>query len=201
MIGAWLIYQIQNNDLYGKDSYESLFLKATIAYALGCTLSNFVPIDDWSVPFCNIQLGILSARFLNLWFCRTHFGAAFTGLAYGFFTCSTVQLDDKASESGQEEGIRLVSSSGNPCKSLVCLSIFILLWTSLVFMNHDYWPTILMTCKKLILQARKLCEFCELSSISPSVLQIFSNSMFHFIFPSWSVVAAGYAINRRERKE
>lgn len=111
MIGAWLIYQIQNKDLYGKDSYESLSLKATIATALGFTLSNFSPIDDW-----------------------THFGAAFTGLAYGFFTCSTVQLDDKAPESSQEEGIRLVTSSGSPCKSLVCFSIFILLWTSLVFM-------------------------------------------------------------------
>lgn len=54
-------------------------------------------------------------------------------MAYGYFTCPTIQLDDKASETGQEEGIRLVTRYSNPCKSLVCFSIFILLWTSLVF--------------------------------------------------------------------
>ncbi|KAJ7975719.1 Rhomboid-like protein [Quillaja saponaria] len=83
------MYQIQNQGLITKDASESMFQKAVIITALGCTLSNFGPIDDW-----------------------THFGAAFTGVAYGFFTCPTLQLDDTSSGTGQEEAVRLVRQYG-----------------------------------------------------------------------------------------
>ncbi|CAK9140967.1 unnamed protein product [Ilex paraguariensis] len=91
IIGAWLIYQIQNSDITGKDMPESMFQKAIIATALSCILSNFGPIDDW-----------------------THYGAAFMGIVYGFFTCPTLQMDDASSKTGQEEQITLVRRHVNP---------------------------------------------------------------------------------------
>ncbi|KAA8547816.1 hypothetical protein F0562_004245 [Nyssa sinensis] len=91
VIGAWLIYQIQNEDVTTKDVSEGMIQKAIIATALSCILSNFGPIDDW-----------------------THFGAAFTGVVYGFFTCPTLQVDDTASKSGQKEGITLVRRYADP---------------------------------------------------------------------------------------
>ncbi|KAJ7975720.1 Rhomboid-like protein [Quillaja saponaria] len=104
------MYQIQNQGLITKDASESMFQKAVIITALGCTLSNFGPIDDW-----------------------THFGAAFTGVAYGFFTCPTLQLDDTSSGTGQEEAVRLVRQYGDSCKSLTVFTIFILALISLLF--------------------------------------------------------------------
>lgn len=65
--------------------------------------------------------------------CRTHFGAAFTGIAYGFFTCPTLQLDDASSRAGQEEGITLVRRYADPCKSLILFTIFIVVLSSLLF--------------------------------------------------------------------
>ncbi|KAK9271676.1 hypothetical protein L1049_002039 [Liquidambar formosana] len=109
IIGAWLIYQIQNKDVFAKDVSESMFHKAIIITALAFILSHFGPIDDW-----------------------THFGAAFTGMAYGFFTCPTLQLDDSSSKTGQEEGITLVRRYADPCKSLVLFTIFTLVLSSLL---------------------------------------------------------------------
>ncbi|KAL6994027.1 hypothetical protein U1Q18_012136 [Sarracenia purpurea var. burkii] len=110
IIGAWLIYQIQNKDVIAKDDSESMFQKVIIATAVGCLLSNFGPIDDW-----------------------THFGAAFTGIVYGFLTCPMLQMDDRSSKSGQEEGIALVRRYADPCKSLLVFSLLALLLSSLLF--------------------------------------------------------------------
>ncbi|KAI7980224.1 hypothetical protein LOK49_Contig180G00003 [Camellia lanceoleosa] len=84
VIGAWLIYQIQNKEVITKDDSENMLQKAIIATAISCILSNFGPIDDW-----------------------THFGAGFTGVLYGFLTCPMLRMDDGSSKSGQEEGITL----------------------------------------------------------------------------------------------
>lgn len=69
--------------------------------------------------------------------CRTHFGAALTGIAYGFLTCPSLQLDDASSSSsstsGQEEGITLVRRYANPCKSLFLFTAFVLVLSSLLF--------------------------------------------------------------------
>ncbi|XVF20562.1 hypothetical protein REPUB_Repub12eG0011300 [Reevesia pubescens] len=110
VIGAWLIYQIQNKDVISKDMSERMFQKAILVTALSFILSNFGPIDDW-----------------------THFGAAFTGITYGFFTCPTLQLDDTSSRTGQEEQIRLVGRYADPCKSLVVFTVFVLVFSSLLF--------------------------------------------------------------------
>lgn len=47
IIGAWLIYQLQNKDVIAKDVSVGIFQKAIIITALGFLLSNFGPIDDW----------------------------------------------------------------------------------------------------------------------------------------------------------
>ncbi|KAL2498422.1 Rhomboid-related intramembrane serine protease family protein [Abeliophyllum distichum] len=109
VIGAWLIYQVQNRDVIATDASESMFQKAIIFTALSCVLSNFGPIDDWS-----------------------HFGAVFTGIAYGFFTCPSLRVKDASSDTGQEERITLVRRYANPCKSLVYFSFFLLLLSSLL---------------------------------------------------------------------
>ncbi|XP_050384011.1 RHOMBOID-like protein 9, chloroplastic [Argentina anserina] len=110
MIGAWLIYESQNKDLISKEVSESMFQKAIITTALTFTLSSFGPIDDW-----------------------THFGAALTGIAYGFLTCPSLQLDDVSSSSStQEEGITLVRRYADPCKSLFLFTVFVLVLSSLL---------------------------------------------------------------------
>ncbi|PON93496.1 Peptidase S54, rhomboid [Trema orientale] len=111
IIGAWLIYQLQNKDVIAKDVSESMFQKAMIITALGFILSHFGPIDEWA-----------------------HFGAAFTGIAYGFLTCPTLQIGDAASRSGQEERIALVKRQAGPCKSLLLFSTFIVVLSSLLFL-------------------------------------------------------------------
>ncbi|GKV16828.1 hypothetical protein SLEP1_g27408 [Rubroshorea leprosula] len=111
IIGAWLIFQLQNKDVIEKDVSEKMLQKTIIATALSCMLSNFGPIDDW-----------------------THLGAVFTGMVYGFFTCPIVQLDDTSSTSraGQEEQIMLVGQDASLCKSLAVFTIFVMVLTSLV---------------------------------------------------------------------
>ncbi|OMO94713.1 Peptidase S54, rhomboid [Corchorus olitorius] len=111
VIGAWLIYQMQNKDVISKDISDRMFQKAILVTAFSCILSNFGPIDDW-----------------------THLGAACTGIAYGFFTCPTLQLDDTSSRTGQEEQITLVGRNADPCKSLVVFTVFILFFSSLLFL-------------------------------------------------------------------
>ncbi|KAK6150965.1 hypothetical protein DH2020_015897 [Rehmannia glutinosa] len=110
IIGAWLIYQVQNKDVIARDASERLFQNAIITTALSFVLSNFGPIDDWS-----------------------HFGAMFTGIAYGFVTCPTLQVKDASSESGRQERMTLVRRYADPCKSLMYFSLFILLLSSLLF--------------------------------------------------------------------
>ncbi|XP_021657552.2 RHOMBOID-like protein 9, chloroplastic isoform X2 [Hevea brasiliensis] len=110
IIGAWLVYQVQNKGVIAKDVSESLFHKAIITTGLSFILSHFGPIDDW-----------------------THLGAALTGIIYGFFTCPTLQLDNASSRTGQDEGVAFVRGYANPCKSLILFAVFILFLGSLLF--------------------------------------------------------------------
>ncbi|KAG8384067.1 hypothetical protein BUALT_Bualt04G0079500 [Buddleja alternifolia] len=107
VIGAWLIYQVQNKDVIARDASERMMQRAIIVTALSFVLSNFGPIDDWA-----------------------HFASAFTGVAYGFVTCPTLQVKDAA---GRQERITLVRRYADPCKSLMYFSLFILLLSSLLF--------------------------------------------------------------------
>ncbi|KAJ1412771.1 Rhomboid-like superfamily [Sesbania bispinosa] len=112
IIGAWLMYQIQNRDVIASEASENLFRKAIIVTALGFLLSILGPIDEWS-----------------------HFGAAFTGMAYGFLTSPTLQLNDASSGTGRE-GLKLVGKHGDPCRSLIIFTIFITVLSSLlIFME------------------------------------------------------------------
>ncbi|MFS8010612.1 putative rhomboid protease [Helianthus anomalus] len=106
IIGAWLMYHYQNKDAMSKDGFESMYQKAVVATALGFVLSAFGPIDDW-----------------------THLASVFTGIAYGFFICPTLQ-----SETGEENGVTLIGYRGNadPFKSFVFFSIFVLVLSSLL---------------------------------------------------------------------
>ncbi|KAE9466641.1 hypothetical protein C3L33_01404, partial [Rhododendron williamsianum] len=110
IMGAFLIYQIQNKDVIPQDDFDNMIQKAIIATVLSCLLSNFGPIDDW-----------------------THYGAAFTGIVYGYLTCPMLQMDDRSSKSGQEEGITLSRRNADPCKSLMVFSLFVLVLSSLLF--------------------------------------------------------------------
>lgn len=110
LIGAWLIYQVQNKDMLGKEAAKSMMDKAIIATAISFVLSNFGPIDDWA-----------------------HFGATLMGIAYGYLVCPSAQVENIASpESGQKEGMRLVKQYSDPCKSLISFSVFIILFASLL---------------------------------------------------------------------
>ncbi|KAI3794201.1 hypothetical protein L1987_36830 [Smallanthus sonchifolius] len=104
IIGAWLIYQYQNKDAMSKVVFESMYQKAVIATALGFVESTFGPIDDW-----------------------THVVSVFTGMAYGFLTCPTLQP-----ETGEENGITLIGRNVDPSKSLVLFSIFVVILSSLL---------------------------------------------------------------------
>ncbi|CAJ1947396.1 unnamed protein product [Sphenostylis stenocarpa] len=110
IIGAWFIYQIQNKDVIASDTSESLFQKAVIITALMFILSHFGPIDEWS-----------------------HFGAAFSGMAYGFLTSPILQFNDTSSGTSQEEGLKLVRKHGDSCKSLFIFTIFIFVLSSFLF--------------------------------------------------------------------
>ena len=63
-----------------------------------------------------------------------HFGSAFTGLAYGFVTCPTLQVDDSSSETGKKNEITLIRRNVDPRKSLVWFSIFVVVLSSLLLM-------------------------------------------------------------------
>ena len=47
IIGAWLMYQIQNRDVIANDASENMFRKAIIVTTLGLILCNLGPIDEW----------------------------------------------------------------------------------------------------------------------------------------------------------
>ncbi|MED6212571.1 hypothetical protein PIB30_084715 [Stylosanthes scabra] len=110
IIGAWLMYQIQNRDVIADDGSENLFRKAIVVATLGFILCNLGPIDEW-----------------------THFGAAFTGMAFGFLTSPSLQLNDASGSGSQEEGLKLVRKhNGDSCKSLIVFTIFIIALSSLL---------------------------------------------------------------------
>lgn len=107
IIGAWLMYQIQNRDVIENDDSDNLFKKAIIITALGFILCNLGPIDEWS-----------------------HSGAAFTGMAYGFLTSPALQLDETSP--GTDGELKLVTKYGASCKSLVIFAIFVVVLSSLL---------------------------------------------------------------------
>ncbi|KAJ8545860.1 hypothetical protein K7X08_018443 [Anisodus acutangulus] len=109
LIGAWLIYQVRNKDMLGKEASKSMIEKVIIATAFSFVLSNFGPIDDWA-----------------------HFGATLMGIAYGYLISPTLQVDNASTESGKKEGITLVKQYSDPCKSLIYFSHFVLLLASLL---------------------------------------------------------------------
>ncbi|GMH30602.1 hypothetical protein Nepgr_032445 [Nepenthes gracilis] len=113
IIGAWLIYQMQNKDMISKEISEELFQKAIIAMALSCLLANFGPIDTWA-----------------------NVGATFTGIIFGFFTCPMQRMDNASSKTMQEEGIALVRQHANPCKSLAAFAFFGLVLCSLLYFTE-----------------------------------------------------------------
>lgn len=112
IIGAWLMYQIQNRDVIANDDSENLFKKAMIITALGFILCNLGPIDEWS-----------------------HSGAAITGMAYGFLISPTLQLDDTSPGTG--EGVKLVRKYGASCKSLIIFAIFVVVLSSLLLLTDS----------------------------------------------------------------
>ncbi|KAM0933110.1 putative rhomboid protease [Dioscorea sansibarensis] len=113
IIGAWFVYQIQNKAVISESVTESMFWKAVIATALSFVLSNFGQIDDW-----------------------THLGAMFSGIAFGFLTCPSLQLNSTSPKNTQKEGIALVQRQANPCKSLLTFIISLLL-LSLIVLNFE----------------------------------------------------------------
>lgn len=118
IIGAWLVYQIQNKQVVEKEASEIMFWKAVIATALSFVLSNFGRIDDW-----------------------THLVAAFSGIIFGYLTCPTLQLLDNlsslsssSSKNGQkQQGIAFLQQKADPCKSLLIFSVSIFILSCLVF--------------------------------------------------------------------
>ncbi|KAF5195271.1 Rhomboid-like protein 9 protein [Thalictrum thalictroides] len=109
IIGAWLMYQTQNKEVIKKDVSEDMFRKATIATALGFVISSFGEIDDW-----------------------THLGAMCIGIAYGFLTCPTLQLDDSSSKNDQKNGVAVARQYADPFKSIVTFAIFIAIFSTLI---------------------------------------------------------------------
>lgn len=61
--------------------------------------------------------------------CRTHWGATFTGIAYGYLTSPVLQMKNASSKNG-EDGIAVVRRG--PCRSLLFFSFFILVLCSLL---------------------------------------------------------------------
>ncbi|XP_021847145.1 RHOMBOID-like protein 9, chloroplastic [Spinacia oleracea] len=120
VIGAWLVYQIQNKELVSKELSDSMFQKAVIATALSFFLGNFGPVDNW-----------------------TSLGAAVSGIIYGFLTSPVAQVDDAPASSlqernsGMKEEIKLNSTqTANPCKSLLIFTIFVSALSSLILFNE-----------------------------------------------------------------
>jgi len=67
IIGAWLMYQIQNKDLIASDASESLFQKAVIITALMFILSHFGPIDEWYVIHSYSEKVVQSWNSIKTW--------------------------------------------------------------------------------------------------------------------------------------
>ncbi|KAL8137447.1 hypothetical protein V2J09_003448 [Rumex salicifolius] len=88
IIGAWLIYQLQNKDMVSKSVSEKM----------------------------------------------TYLGAAITGITYGFLTCPIMQLDDPLSKATREEGIAIARQYANPCKSLGVFVLFVLVFSSILYL-------------------------------------------------------------------
>ncbi|KAI9127789.1 hypothetical protein K1719_000782 [Acacia pycnantha] len=103
-------------DVDDKDTSETMFQKAVVFTAASFILSHFCPIDDWS-----------------------HFGAAITGMAYGYFTSPIFELKHASSSSSssgrgsQEEGLKLVRHYGDSCRSAFVFTIFIIFLSSFLF--------------------------------------------------------------------
>ncbi|KAJ4770288.1 hypothetical protein LUZ62_054545 [Rhynchospora pubera] len=111
IIGAWLVYQVQNKEAIPKDVLETMFQRAVLVTILSFILSCFGRIDNWS-----------------------HLGATLSGLAFGYFTCPSLELDNAnaASKDGQKEGVALLLRQANPCKSVAIFTALVILLTSLV---------------------------------------------------------------------
>ncbi|KAF6143776.1 hypothetical protein GIB67_016697 [Kingdonia uniflora] len=62
----------------------------------------------------------------------THLGAVCTGIAYGYLTCPTLQLDNASSKTGQEDGVAVVRRYADPCKSVIAFAVFIAILSSLL---------------------------------------------------------------------
>lgn len=62
---------------------------------------------------------------------RTHLGAAFTGIAYGYLTCPILQMKNASSKNG-EDGIAVIRRNVGPCRSLLFFTLFILVLCSLL---------------------------------------------------------------------
>ncbi|KAL2939142.1 RHOMBOID-like protein 9 chloroplastic [Bienertia sinuspersici] len=117
VIGAWLVYQVQNKDVIPKELSDSMFQKAVMATALSFLLVNFGAMDNW-----------------------TSLGAAVSGIIYGFCTSPVAKVDDASSglqerSGGMKEEITLNSTkAASPCKSLVIFTVFVTALSSLLFL-------------------------------------------------------------------
>lgn len=113
IIGAWLVYQMQNKQVVSNELSESMFRKAVAATAFSFLLSNFGSIDDW-----------------------THLGAIFSGITFGYLTCPTLQILDSTLSSensrNQESVSTLVRRQVDPCKSLLVFAVSILVLSCVV---------------------------------------------------------------------
>ncbi|XP_031501121.1 RHOMBOID-like protein 9, chloroplastic [Nymphaea colorata] len=114
IIGAWVIYQLQNKETALKENSESMFQKAAIVTALGFVLSSISLIDDW-----------------------THLGATCAGLLYGYLTCPVVQLGNTSLRDGRQEGTAIVKRWTDQCKSFLTFCAFVLILGSLFFLFQD----------------------------------------------------------------
>ncbi|CAL9054634.1 unnamed protein product [Musa banksii] len=111
ILGAWLVYQIQNKDVTSKEVSQSMFWQAVAATVLSFVLSSFGRVDNWA-----------------------HLSAAVSGVIFGFLTCPSVQFDDASAKSSQKEGIALVQRQADPCKSFATFTVSILVLASLFFL-------------------------------------------------------------------
>ncbi|CAA6665377.1 unnamed protein product [Spirodela intermedia] len=111
IIGAWLVYQVQNKKAMPKEFSEGMFFNAILATSLSFVISNFEQIDQWS-----------------------HLGAALSGVVYGFLVFPAAQLNDVSAESTLDEDISLFKHQADPFKSAVIFSLFILFLLSLAFL-------------------------------------------------------------------
>ncbi|KAJ3692351.1 hypothetical protein LUZ60_012701 [Juncus effusus] len=113
IIGAWLVYQVQNKEAVRKQVSENIFRTAVIITFLTFVLSGFGRIDNW-----------------------THIGAIFSGLLFGYFTCPSLEIDDSNSnlnsKNGKKEGFVLVQRRANPWKSFAIFIVSVILLSSIV---------------------------------------------------------------------